>query len=59
VSALNPGTLIVGKEIDPGVPALFSQSKNPFGLVLKSGNFGSEDFFAKALRTLSGELESR
>lgn len=50
VSALSPGALQVGQEIDPGVPVLRADS----GLVLalKSGNFGSVDFFAKALASM-------
>ncbi len=52
VSALDLGALTIGKEIDPGVPALFSTDPEPIGLALKSGNFGAPDFFAKALRVL-------
>ncbi|MDP5220641.1 four-carbon acid sugar kinase family protein [Ruegeria sp. 2205SS24-7] len=46
--------LIVGPEIDPGVPILFCPVNPPVALALKSGNFGAEDFFAKAL-TLMGQ----
>ena len=35
--------------IDPGVPAIRPSVGLPITLVLKSGNFGSEDFFRKAL----------
>ncbi len=49
VEALNLQSLHIGKEIDPGVPALVADGKQPIGLALKSGNFGAEDFFAKAL----------
>ncbi|ORM70256.1 3-oxo-tetronate kinase [Pantoea rwandensis] len=55
VSALNLGSLEVGNEIDPGVPALFSRSTQPLALALKSGNFGRRDFFQHALNTLSGD----
>jgi 3-dehydrotetronate 4-kinase len=50
VSALAPEALQVGQEIDPGVPVLRAES----GLVLalKSGNFGSVDFFSKALASM-------
>jgi uncharacterized protein YgbK (DUF1537 family) len=34
------------------VPALFSRSGTPIALALKSGNFGSADFFAAALAIL-------
>lgn len=56
VSALSLGHLAVGKEIDPGVPVLHSTGKDPLALALKSGNFGSPDFFAKALSALAGDL---
>ena len=44
----------VGPEIDPGVPILTVGSDDPVALALKSGNFGTEDFFAKALKTMEG-----
>ena len=45
----------IGPEIDPGVPALLVPGEPPFALALKSGNFGGDDFFGKALRVLAGE----
>jgi 3-dehydrotetronate 4-kinase len=48
VSALGLDALGIGVEIDPGVPVLTTTDGN-LALVLKSGNFGSEDFFNKAL----------
>ena len=47
VSALAPGALEVGAEIDPGVPVL--RAASGLALALKSGNFGAEDFLARAL----------
>jgi uncharacterized protein YgbK (DUF1537 family) len=46
--------LEVGDEIDPGVPALMARRADgsSLHLALKSGNFGSDDFFAKALNAL-------
>lgn len=49
VEALRPGQLLVGQELAPGVPALKAGN---LGLVLKSGNFGDEDFFAAALESM-------
>ena len=49
VSALGVDTLEIGPEIDPGVPALVATGARPLCLALKSGNFGAEDFFLKAL----------
>ena len=56
VQALGVQALRIGAQIDPGVPATLGQVRGePLALALKSGNFGSRDFFAKALRQLAGE----
>jgi uncharacterized protein YgbK (DUF1537 family) len=52
--ALDLGGLTIGPEISPGVPVLVS-NKRGVALALKSGNFGGEDFFEKALDALAGE----
>ena len=52
VSALKIDALAIGPEIDPGVPALATTSGGALALALKSGNFGSPEFFNKALRVL-------
>ncbi|MGF6770166.1 uncharacterized protein YgbK (DUF1537 family) [Paraburkholderia sp. GAS199] len=54
VQALDVRTLRIGAQIDPGVPATATTGDEPLALALKSGNFGSEDFFEKALRHLDG-----
>lgn len=51
-SALSVRSLVVGAEIEPGVPVTWSTSPPALGLVLKSGNFGSRTFFRSALRSL-------
>ncbi len=44
----------IGPEIAPGVPLLRTVGHAPaMLLVLKSGNFGGADFFAKALDALT------
>lgn len=49
VSALEIKTLAIGPEIDPGVPwTTFEQTGRTIALALKSGNFGTDDFFLKA-----------
>ncbi|MDI6024674.1 four-carbon acid sugar kinase family protein [Corticibacterium sp. UT-5YL-CI-8] len=53
VQALDLGALRVGPEIDPGVPIL-ANAEGTIALALKSGNFGSEDFLAKALDAMVG-----
>jgi uncharacterized protein YgbK (DUF1537 family) len=54
-SALGRESLVIGPEIDPGVPVLLSDIPSPLALALKSGNFGSPDFFDKALMRMSGK----
>ena len=49
VEALGVRALAIGPEIDPGVPWTAAQGGEPYLLALKSGNFGSNEFFAKAL----------
>jgi uncharacterized protein YgbK (DUF1537 family) len=44
----------IGPEVDPGVPLLAASDGRKLGLALKSGNFGAEDFFAKAVTMLAG-----
>ena len=52
VTALGIGGLRVGAEIDPGVPWTASLDEPAVALALKSGNFGADDFFLRAFRTL-------
>jgi uncharacterized protein YgbK (DUF1537 family) len=49
VSALNVKALQIGPQIDPGVPWTMAMGEPKVALALKSGNFGAEDFFLKAL----------
>jgi 3-dehydrotetronate 4-kinase len=53
VTKLGLDLLRIGPEIDPGVPwTLASGSSREIALALKSGNFGSEEFFVNAWRLL-------
>lgn len=53
VQALGVKALRVGPEIDPGVPwTMATKSPAPVALALKSGNFGTDDFFLKAWELL-------
>lgn len=55
IQALGLQALRIGRQIDPGVPETQSLGNSePLAIVLKSGNFGAEDFFEKALRQLNG-----
>lgn len=46
---LKSPAMMIGREIDPGVPVLSVGKGDPVALALKSGNFGAVDFFAKSL----------
>ena len=51
--ALGVRHLLIGGEITPGVPWCIAETaRGPIALVLKSGNFGSADFFSRAMRAL-------
>ncbi|TDE01145.1 3-oxo-tetronate kinase [Jiangella asiatica] len=55
VQALGTRALDIGAEVQPGVPAAFglTPTGRRVGVVLKSGNFGYENFFAAALEEIS------
>ncbi len=56
VQALKITQLQIGAQIDPGVPWCYAPVSallsNGLHIALKSGNFGSEDFFTKSFRSL-------
>ncbi|MGF6573764.1 uncharacterized protein YgbK (DUF1537 family) [Paraburkholderia sp. GAS333] len=52
VNALDVKALTIGPQIDPGVPWTVSNGDQRYALALKSGNFGTVDFFEKALTQL-------
>jgi len=52
VKALGVRGLMIGKQIDPGVPWTMSLGDRPLHLALKSGNFGAPEFFTKAFKVL-------
>ena len=52
VHSLGVEGLRIGPEIAPGVPCTVTLDKSPMALTLKSGNFGDEDFFLKALKVM-------
>ena len=54
VQGLGVQALQIGPEIDPGVPWTRSGGETPLALALKSGNFGTPDFFVKAWDVLAG-----
>ena len=56
VQALGVRQMVIGPQIDPGVPWTHARATAcadaPLHLALKSGNFGGPDFFAKAFASL-------
>ena len=58
VQALGITQMQIGPQIDPGVPwchAISALTPDGLHLTLKSGNFGSDDFFSKAFTALHSE----
>lgn len=49
IGALGYKSFNVGKNVAPGVPILRPIEKNEMQIVLKSGNFGQDDFFTRAI----------
>jgi uncharacterized protein YgbK (DUF1537 family) len=57
VNALGVKALRIGAQIDSGVPCTVSIGGTPLALALKSGNFGTVDFFSKALAMFDKSVE--
>lgn len=56
IEALGLTSLRIGPEIAPGVPAVSSERNGlRIGLALKSGNFGGQGFYTRALAALEGK----
>ena len=55
VQALGVKGLMIGRQIDPGVPWTVSLGERRLALALKSGNFGGPDFFLRAFAVLDEE----
>ena len=56
IKGLGIQELKIGKEISHGIPALWSPESSgnkPVFVTLKSGNFGQDNFFARALKALT------
>lgn len=55
--ALGYRSFYIGPAVAPGVPVMIPLDSPDVRLVLKSGNFGQEGFFERALRITGGEQE--
>lgn len=56
VAGLCLEALTVGPSIAPGVPWMFQHGERPLSIALKSGNFGSENFYHEAMVCLKQEV---
>lgn len=52
MKALDTNAYRIGESVAPGVPVLIPQNRQDMRLVLKSGNFGQEDFFSRAAHVI-------
>lgn len=55
VQALGFESFTIGEPVAPGVPILRPTENEGIQLVLKSGNFGQDDFFARAISLMEGK----
>ncbi len=56
--ALGFSSYLIGESVAPGVPVMVPAGRPEIRLILKSGNFGQEDFFTRACRmTYSQEVQ--
>lgn len=53
---LQLGAMEVGRNIEPGIPLCFPLGCYRMPLVLKSGNFGSADFYGRAIEAIRAHL---
>ena len=56
MKALGFSKYIIWKSVAPGVPVLIPIEDTGARIVLKSGNFGQEDFFLRAMKMTSEEM---
>lgn len=54
--ALGFSSYWIGKSVAPGVPIMVPTQRSDVRLVLKSGNFGQENFFGRALELTAGKI---
>lgn len=57
--ALNDCAYMIGEEIAPGVPIMEPVGHSGLRLALKSGNFGDECFFHKAIALMNGDTNEQ
>lgn len=55
--ALGQSSYLIGESVAPGVPVMIPLTAPELRIVLKSGNFGQDDFFLKALKMTSEEAD--
>lgn len=57
--ALGFRTFLIGRSVAPGVPIMTPAERRDIRLVLKSGNFGQEDFFCRALQMTAADAADK
>ena len=58
VSALHVDGGVIGDEVAPGVPWIYSTGDEPMALLLKSGNFGAADLLERAVESHLAKVAS-
>ncbi|MGN0405436.1 MAG: 3-oxo-tetronate kinase [Bariatricus sp.] len=54
IKRLGMSSFLIGQSVAPGVPVMIPKENRKLRLILKSGNFGQEDFFERAI-SMMGE----
>ncbi len=55
--ALGARGILLGEELEPGVPTGVLMGPNPYPVVTKAGGFGTPETLLEALRALTGGRE--
>lgn len=56
IRRLGMSSFLIGQSVAPGVPVMIPNENRKLRLVLKSGNFGQEDFFERAISMMGDEI---
>jgi 3-dehydrotetronate 4-kinase len=56
IKRLGMSSFLIGQSVAPGVPVMIPNENRKLRLVLKSGNFGQEDFFERAISMIGDEI---
>lgn len=59
IKSIDQHTFYIGEVVSPGVPVLIPKNHKNLKVVLKSGNFGEENFFVHSLKIMGGENQTK